>query len=40
VNRIDKDEITGYLSEPKYKRSELTSWVENGPEKLQPLQSR
>ena len=36
VNRIDKDKITGYLSEPKYKRSELSSAAE----KPQPLQSR
>ncbi len=29
VNRIDKDRVTGYISVPKYKRSELTS-VETG----------
>ena len=40
VNRIDKDKITGYLSEPKYKRSELTSAAEKAPEQPQQLQSR
>ena len=40
VNRIDKDKITGYLSEPKYKRSELTSAAEKAPEKPQELQNR
>jgi hypothetical protein len=40
VNRIEKDRITGYVTEPKYKRSELTSVAEQAPEKPQQLQSR
>jgi hypothetical protein len=40
VNRIEKDRITGYVTEPKYKRSELTSAAEKAPEKPQQLQSR
>jgi len=30
VNRIQKDQITGYLSEPKYKTSEITA-ISNAP---------
>lgn len=40
VNRIDKDRISGYLSEPKYKRSELASTGEKAPERPQQLESR
>jgi hypothetical protein len=40
VNRIEKDRITGYVTEPKYKRSELTSVAEQASEKPQQLQSR
>jgi len=40
VNRIDKDRITGYLSEPKYKRSELASTSEKAPERPQQLENR
>jgi len=38
VNEIDKDEIKGYISEPKYKRSELVSAAATAPPapKLQP----
>jgi DNA repair exonuclease SbcCD ATPase subunit len=40
VNRVDKDRITGYVTEPKYKRSELASTSEKAPEKLQQLETR
>jgi uncharacterized coiled-coil protein SlyX len=40
VNRIETNRITGYVTEPKYKRSELTSAAEKAPEKPQQLQSR
>ena len=40
VNRVDKDRISGYLSEPKYKRSELAATSEKAPEKPQKLETR
>jgi hypothetical protein len=40
VNRIDNNRIAGYLSEPKYKKSELASAAEKGPEKAQQLATR
>ncbi|HLK50259.1 MAG TPA: hypothetical protein VKT49_19085 [Bryobacteraceae bacterium] len=40
VNRIDKDKITGYVTEPKYKRSELASTSEKPQEKAQQLETR
>ncbi len=40
VNRVDKDRISGYLSEPRYKRSELASTAEKAPEKPQQLETR
>lgn len=40
VNRVDKDRISGYLSEPKYKRSELASASEKAPDRPQQLGSR
>lgn len=40
VNRIDKDHISGYLSEPKYKRSELASSSEKSPDKQPQLETR
>lgn len=40
VNRIERDRIAGYVTEPKYKRSELTSAAEKEPEKPQQLQNR
>jgi hypothetical protein len=30
INQITKDHISGYLSEPKYKRSELGQAAANG----------
>ena len=37
VNRIDKNQVTGYISEPKYKKSQLASAApaETKPESLQ-----
>jgi len=40
VNHIDKNRIAGYLSEPKYKKSELASAAEKAPEKPQQLATR
>lgn len=40
VNRVDKDHVSGYLSEPKYKRSELASSSEKAQEKAQQLETR
>jgi len=40
VNRVDKDRISGYLSEPKYKRSELASSSDKTPEKPPQLETR
>ena len=40
VNRVDKDRIAGYISEPKYKKSELASVSEKAVEKPQQLESR
>src|SRR5690348_5845683 len=40
VNRVDKDRISGYLSEPKYKRSELASASEKAPDRPQQLGNR
>ncbi len=40
VNRIDKDRIAGYVTEPKYKRSELASTSEKTQEKPQQLETR
>ena len=40
VNRIDKDRIAGYVTEPKYKRSELAATSERAPEKQQQLETR
>lgn len=40
VNRVDKDHISGYLSEPKYKRSELASSAEKAVEKPLQLETR
>jgi septal ring factor EnvC (AmiA/AmiB activator) len=40
VNRVDKDHVSGYLSEPKYKRSELASSSEKAPEKPLQLETR
>ena len=40
VNRVDKDHISGYLSEPKYKRSELAASSEKAPEKPLQLETR
>jgi hypothetical protein len=40
VNRVDKDHVSGYLSEPKYKRSELASTSEKAAEKPQQLETR
>jgi hypothetical protein len=40
VNHIDKNRIAGYLSEPKYKKSELASNAEKAPEKPQQLATR
>jgi hypothetical protein len=37
VNRIDKDHIKGYLSEPKFKKSELTATTKAAPEKTQEV---
>lgn len=38
VNEIHKDEIKGYISEPKYKKSELVSSAATTPaQKLQPV---
>ena len=40
VNRVDKNRIAGYLSEPKYRKSELASTSEKPAEKPQQLVSR
>jgi hypothetical protein len=40
VNHIDNNRIAGYLSEPKYKKSELASNAEKAPEKPQQLATR
>ncbi len=40
VNRVDKDRISGYLSDPKYKRSELAAASEKAPERPQQLENR
>ena len=37
VNRIDKDHIKGYLSEPKFKKSELAATTKAAPEKTQEV---
>jgi len=39
VNEIHKDEIRGYISEPKYKKSELASTADTG-RKLLPVSSQ
>lgn len=40
VNRVDKDRIAGYVSEPKYKRSELADTTDRSAEKPQQLATR
>lgn len=40
VNRIDKNAVRGYISEPKYKNSELASTTASGPAPEVTLQRR
>jgi len=40
VNRIDKNGVRGYISEPKYKNSELASTTASGPAPEVTLQRR
>jgi hypothetical protein len=40
VNRIDKNAVKGYISEPKYKNSELASTTTSAPAPEVTLQRR
>jgi hypothetical protein len=40
VNRVQKDRIEGYVSEPKYKNSELTASTAPATDKTQQTAQR
>ena len=40
VNHVDKNQISGYVTESKYKKSELTASTEKPPAKPQQLETR